>query len=262
MRIVGVSPGRWFADRGALALYPSREEIPLIEKLFAAKAKRDGKDGGDVPINYELEVEVRPRTTRQLATVWALIRVIYIAMNGEPPTKEAAYDLYLDLLDLYANKKPNRFNGNLRPVHISEADVEDAARFIEHLMAVIVEYCDLDLPMQADVRKLFWAWEGHRGGMERDPLDYDAEGRPLSEAAWREKHKVSQASGVGGHMELAHIVSRGADCTAIAEPWNWLMLTYNEHRGLQHQNGWEAFLQQFPHLKARVLRARSLAGAL
>ena len=263
MKVVGTAPVRYFPDRRhAVVLYPSAADIPVVAKLFAAKAKREEKDGGEVYVEYELDVALRPRTTKQLATVWALIKIIHIAMNGEPPTHEESYDLYLDLLDLYANKKPNRFNGNLRAVHISEADVEDAARFIEHLMGVIVEFCDLDLPMQADVRKLFWTWESQRGGMERDPLDYDEMGRPLSEAEWRRRHPVSQASGLGGALELAHIVSRGANMLAINEPWNWVMLTYDEHRAIQHQKGWEPFLAQFPHLKPRVLRARQFAGAL
>ena len=127
--------------------------------------------------------------------------------------------------------------------------MEDAANLISHIMNVIVEFADLTLPLQADVRKLFYEWETTRGGLERDPLDYDEFGNMLVEAEWRKEHPVSQASGIGGALELAHIVSRGADCRQIDESWNWLMLTYEEHRLVQHQKGWAAFLDMYPHLK-------------
>lgn len=261
MKFSGVAAGRYHADRRAIVLYPLESDVPVVQKLFDHKARREEKDGGEVHIAYELEVETRPRTFKQLNTVWALLRILYISMNGEPPTKEQSYDLYLDVLDLYANKKPNRFNGALRPVHLSESDVEDAANLISHVMNVIVEYSDLTLELQTDVRKLFWQWEAHRGGLDRDPLDYDEQGRPLPYDEWRKKHQVSHASGIGGYLERAHIVSRGANAAAIEESWNWIMLTPDEHR-YQHSQGWDPFLDRYPHLKSRVLRARQLAAAI
>jgi hypothetical protein len=260
MKVTGVASGRLYTDRKAIVLYPLDADMTVVEKLFAHKARREEKDGGNVAITYELEVEIRPRTYKQLNTVWALIRILYISMNGEPPTKEQSYDLYLDVLDLYANKKPNRFNGTLRPVHLSESDTEDAANLISHIMNVIVEYADLTMDLQADVRKLFFEWENNRGGMDRDPLDYDEQGNPLPYEEWRKKHQVSHASGRGGYLERAHIVSRGANAAAIEESWNWLMLTTDEHRD-QHQIGWTGWIEKYPHLKSRVLRARQLAGA-
>jgi hypothetical protein len=117
--------------------------------------------------------------------------------------------------------------------------------------------------LQATVRDVFWEWEQWRGGLDNDPLDYaDEECKvPATLAEWKKRHKVSDASGVGGALERAHIVSRGSDHADIEEPFNWLALTHDEHM-FQHSYGWDAFLREWPHLKGRVDRAREMAGKL
>jgi hypothetical protein len=103
-------------------------------------------------------------------------------------------------------------------------------------------------------------WLEWRGGLDRDPLDYqDDELMPLEE--WRKRHPYSEASGRGGQIVRAHIVSRGADHPDIAKAWNWIALLWDEHQQ-QHNIGWDAFLQIYPHLRGRVDRARRLAGKL
>jgi hypothetical protein len=81
----------------------------------------------------------------------------------------------------------------------------------------------------------------------------------VSEELWREKHPYSEASGQGGNIVRAHIVSRGADHPDIEKSWNWLALLDEEHK-FQHQKGWDEFLSVYPHLRGRVERARRLAG--
>ena len=63
-------------------------------------------------------------------------------------------------------------------------------------------------------------------------------------------------------LEVAHIVSRGADKEDIDEVWNLMMLTHYEHIEIMHKKGWNAFLEIYPHLRGRVKRARNLAGKL
>lgn len=232
----------------------------MAEKLFVYKQRKDEKEGGDSYISYEIEVKARERTYKQINTVWALIKIMFVSMNGYNPTKEESYDLYLDVLDLYANKTPNRFTGGLRPVHLSESDVEDAMQLINHILGVMVDYCDLPIEAQSEVKKLFIAWQGWRGELVKDALDYDRDGNILSVREWRETHKVSDASGIGGYLEAAHIVSRGASPSSIDDVRDLIMLTLEEHQ-FQHQHGWSTFLERFPHLKGRVLRARQLFGA-
>lgn len=260
IKITGNAAARYYPERRAVALFFFGEDIPNIEKLFVYKQRRDEKDGGDAGIDFELEVKARAKTFKQHNAIWALLQIMFVSMNGYKPTKDELYDLYLDVLDLYANKRPNRFNGNLRPVHLSESDVEDAAALIGHIMAVLADFCDLSLDAQSEVRKLFDAWQSWKGDLAKDPMDYDENGNLLTVKAWEERHRLSDASGIGGRLETAHIVSRGANVTLVEDVRNLLRLTPDEHR-FQHSQGWEAFLERFPHLKSRVLHARQLIGA-
>lgn len=263
----------WDDKRNVILLAPVKADIPVIKKLFARKADREQKDGANVYPSYSLEVAARDRTFKQNRAIWALITVIFRSMHGRKPTEEEKHDLYLDVLDMYAEKVPNRFTGALRPVHLSESDVYQAGRIITHLMGVLVEYCDLNVSdengqdisadLQADVRTIFNRWQEWRGGLARDPMDYDEEGNELDIVDWIKKHPVSDATGTNtGNLQLCHIVSRGADATAIDKPWNWIRLESSLHLGVQHQNGWVKFLEMYPHLRSRVLRARSLASVL
>jgi hypothetical protein len=83
----------------------------------------------------------------------------------------------------------------------------------------------------------------------------------LTELEWRRKHVYSMASGRGGIIVRAHIVSRGADAADIEKSWNWMALLPEEHEQ-QHRIGWDNFLQIYPHLRGRVDRARELAGKM
>jgi hypothetical protein len=113
------------------------------------------------------------------------------------------------------------------------------------------------------VQSVLQEWEAWRGGLEKDHTDYaDMEGtQMLSEKEWRKTHIYSEASGRGGIIQRAHIVSRGSDAADIEASWNWLALLPEEHEQ-QHRIGWEGFLQIYPHLRGRVERARKLAGKL
>lgn len=271
MKIAGYAGALWDEERKLIILRPNRSDIPIIRKLFLRKADREAKDGQTVYPEYTLDVPAREKTALQVRTVWALVTVIFRSMHGRKPTNEEKYDLYLDVLDMYAEKVPNRFNGSLRPVHLSDSDVYQAGKIITALLQVLVEYCDLNNVMdesekpigdelQATVRTVFNRWTMWRGEQARDPLDYDEEGNELDIVAWLEKHPVSDATGTNpGNLQLCHIVSRGANAATIDHSWNWLRLEESLHIGEQHQHGWERLLQAYPHLRSRVLRARSLA---
>jgi hypothetical protein len=251
----------WIQDKGVVWMRPNPEDSIAFEKFFFYLAKRQEKSEETIYPIVTLDVPARERTYKQNNTLWALIRIIFESMNGRKPTKDEAYELYLDILAEYAERVPSRFSGALRPIHISESDTRHAAQLIQACFDIIVDYCDLTVDLQADVRKLFYAWHDWRGKQDFDPLDCADNDREIAEREWREKHKISDASGVGGVIEKAHIVSRGANVAAIDKPWNWLALTPEEHR-LQHQHGWGEFLAQYPHLRGRVERARKLAAEM
>ncbi|GHT52946.1 hypothetical protein FACS1894106_2790 [Spirochaetia bacterium] len=234
----------------------------LIEKFFSTKNRRDGYNGKDFIVQVELDLPYQKRTFKQNSSVWILVTAIFQSMEGRLPDEEEKYGLYLDLLEQYAEKVSNRFGG-MRPVHISESNSYEGARFIDGLLYHLATLCDLDTDTQSDVVSVLQDWENWRGNLEADPLDYAdlACTRLLTEEEWREKHRVSEASGSSGDIVRAHIVSRGADHPDIEMAWNWLALLHDEHMD-QHQKGWDEFLRIYPHLKGKVDRARRLAGKL
>lgn len=225
----------------------------LFKKLMDKR-----RAGDETAIIASFDLPERDRTYDQLKTVWALVGIIFESTEGRKGMAEELYALYLDLLEIYAEKVPNRFNNALRPVHVSRedpaCDVSSVAYFIEGLMLHLSQECKLPIDAQTEVRGLLTVWSAWRGRLENDPLD---ECRDLE--TWRRRHPYSEASGKSGAIERAHIVSRGADAVDIEEPWNWIALTHDEHIGIQHALGWEELLNRFPHLAGRVGRARNQA---
>jgi len=232
----------------------------LIDRLFRKKAEMEERNKHEYFLHVVLELKYQKRTFKQNNSVWVLITAIFESMEGRLPDEEEKYGLYLDLLEEYADKIPSRLNGKLRPVRISEANSMEGARFIDGLIYHLSMYCDLTYAAQVTVIDVLREWGSWRGGLEVDPIDYvDLEcTRLLTESEWREKHPVSEASGKGGAIELAHIVSRGADAADIGKAWNWIALLHDEHVE-QHHIGWDNFLHIYPHLRGRVDRARKLA---
>lgn len=219
-----------------------------------------GKAGERTVFQGSFGLEEHTRTYDQLKTAWKLISIIFESIEGRRGSTQELYGLYLDLLNEYAVKVVCKLRGDVRPVHLNKDDPEcsisTAAHFIEGLMIHLSQFCDLPMGPQTQVRGLLTTWLAWRGGLEDDPLDAD-----MSEADWRLRHVFSEASGLGGLIQRAHIVSRGTDEKDIEEPWNWMALTVDEHR-LQHSAGWEAFIAKYPHLTGRVERARRKAHKL
>jgi hypothetical protein len=233
----------------------------LIDRIFTKKQEWEERNGREFYLQIELDLRYQKRTFKQNSTVWKLIECIWSSMEKDPPTEEEKYGLYLDLLEVYADKTKNRITGELRPIHISESNSLEGAHFIDNLLYHLAVMCNLDYDTQSQVIDVLQEWESWRGSLEIDPMDYsDTEcTRLLTEAEWREKHQVSEASGRGGDIIRAHIVSRGSDSPDIEKAWNWMALLHEEHMQ-QHRIGWDEFLQIYPHLRGRVERARRMAG--
>jgi hypothetical protein len=241
----------------------NRAGTDMLRRIFEKKREWEENNQKEFFLCLELELRHQKRTFKQNSTVWKLVECIWASMEKDPPTEEEKYSLYLDLLEVYADKTKNRITGELRPIHISESNPLEGAHFIDNLLYHLATMCNLDYGTQSQVIDVLQDWESWRGTLEIDPMDYsDTEcTRLLTEDEWREKHPVSEASGQGGSIDRAHIVSRGSDTQDIEKAWNWIALTHEEHMQ-QHQIGWDAFLQIYPHLRGRVDRARNLAGKL
>jgi hypothetical protein len=240
----------------------NKSEAELIDRIFTKKQEWEERNGREFYLQIELDLRYQKRTFKQNSSVWVLVTAIFESLEGRLPDEEEKYGLYLDLLELYADKKPIRFGG-MRPVHISESNSMEGARFIDGLLYHLATMCDLQTDTASTVFDVMCQWEEWRGSLEIDPIDYSDLDctKLLTETEWREKHRVSEASGRGGDIIRAHIVSRGADSPDIEKAWNWMALLHDEHMQ-QHQIGWDEFLQIYPHLRGRVERARCMAGKL
>ena len=261
--------------QAALWKHPQRQEDYILLKatcpkdnhlvldFFRAKKEREERNQKEFFVQAVLDLPRRKRTFKQNAAVWKLVTVIFESMEGRLPAEEEKYGLYLDLLDAYPDKVPNRIRGGLRPIHISEANSLEGSKFIDGLLSHLAAECGLKPDLQAAVQEVLQDWKNWRGGQEKDHADYaDREQSVmLTEEEWREKHVYSEVSGRGGIIQRAHIVSRGSYAAGIEASWNWIAMTPEEHEQ-QHRRGWDDFLGIYPHLRGRVERARNLAGKL
>lgn len=255
MKIAGFFHGVLYKNQIVLRATDSKD-MKLIYKLFNGKKAREDRSQKEILLKCEIDAQFQKRTYKQLNTVWKLVTVIFESMENRLPTEEEKYDLYLDLLELYADKTPSKVRPNeLRPVRISESKTVEAARFIDGLLYHLATECELSYDLQADVRSVLYEWEIWRGQQEHDFRDDD------TVTKWREHAKYSEASGMGGQVDCHHIVSRGAAPQFANCAWNVIALTREEHEFF-HRKGWNAFLEKYPHLRGRVERAFEKAGHL
>ena len=200
------------------------------------------------------------KTYKQLKTALALIAVLFESIYGKKPSETERQEFHNELLELYSDKKQSLLNPDkLVPVTFREMSNSQMSRFISCLITEIVESCDLSLDEQVHVEEVFKEWESFLGEQETDWNDYDENGNLLSMEEWKKNHTVSFASGKGGQLDVAHIVTRGSDEKDIEHCWNVMMLTREEHLK-QHEIGWANFCEIYPHLKGRVNRAKKMAG--
>ena len=224
------------------------KDLITLQKMFKSKSEREKRTQQEILLECELDAAFQHRTFRQLRAVFKLVTVIFQSdsENHRKPTEEEKYSLYLDLLGLYADKIPNRYTGELRSIHISEANTMAGSHFIDGLLFHVTTMCNLPNDLQATVRSVLYEWEIWRGKQEHDIND----DRTISEM--REYLVYSEASG-RTPVHFHHIVSRGACPVAIEKAWNIMALTPDEHNFFHQQcKTWDEFLEKYPHLRGRV----------
>lgn len=236
---------------GKIILKPVDEkDYPIINKLFENKKAREGRTKQEVLLRCEINAPYQHKTLKQTNSVWLLVDLIFQSIEHRKGTVEELYDLYSSLLDEYADKKPNRLFERLRPVHLSEMNTEQAARFIDNLLFHLANLCNLTTDLESDVRKFIYEWEEWKNKPENEFEEF----RSMDELI--EKVRYSEASGRGGALHRHHIVSRGACPAAIDKTWNIMVLTPDEHNFFHQQcKSWDDFLEVYPHLRNKVNRA-------
>lgn len=218
-------------------------------------------------VSVDLKSSGNKKTFDQVKTAWALIDVLFQSIWFKRPTESQRKQFYQEILSDYsqtgnADKIPSLLHkGTSVTIGMSDMDKKQLSKFIQYLISLIAESCDLEEAEQMAVVDIFKDWQEYKSSLEVDPEDCDEAGNFLTIDKWRAAHTVSFASGIGGDLDLAHIVSKGADEVHRDCCWNTMMLTHEEHM-MQHRVGWNKFLEIYPHLRGRVERARRLAGKL
>jgi len=228
----------------------------IVEKLFRNKKEREGRTKQEVLLRCEINAPYQHRTFKQNNAVWILISIIFQSMEGRNGTHEELYELYCDLLEEYADKKPSRLNDRLRPIHLSEMNTEQAGRFINSLLFHLATLCELSIDLQSSVRKFIYEWEEWKYKPENEFEEFS------SIEEMREYVIFSEASG-RTPVHYHHIVSRGACPAAIDKAWNILALTPDEHNFFHQQcKNYDEFLERYPHLRGKIETAQRKAAEL
>ncbi len=215
-------------------------------------------------VTVTINVSRSNKTYDQVKTVFALCSILFQSQYDRKPTSEENQKFYESLLWDFADREPDLLHPEREvPIHLSKMSKMQAAQFINNIMALIIENCDLNDRQQIEVKELFQQFKAQTSVGEGNPCDYDEEGNLLSIDDWCERNNVSMASGVNdGTLEIAHIISKGShpeyrDCV-----WNFLRLTHYEHLEIQHRKGWSELLKIYPHLLPRVKSAYDRIGVL
>lgn len=239
-------------EKGFFLIPATQTDLSLL-KCFTAEVE-----------NQYLSVTVKnsksTKSYKQLQTVWALITIMFKTMYGRKPTETERQQFHNELLDMYSERRASFLHpGETVPITLREMSNQQMSKFIQCLITEIGESCDLDINDQTEIQQVFFEWQNYMSEQSDDWNDYDNDGNLLSMDKWREIHNISFASGKGGPLDLAHIVTRGSDAEDMDKCWNVMMLTHEEHMK-QHEIGWNNFCDIYPHLRGRVERAKKLAG--
>lgn len=205
------------------------------------------------------------KTYDQVKTVFALTSILFQCNFDRVPSQSENEAMYRSLLEDYAPRKDDILHPERTvPITLSEMSKYEAMQFINALLNLIMENCDLTDSQQVDVKRIFEEFQTNNSSGECNPTDYHKDGTMLTEEEFRQQNNFSFASGIKGSEErplhLHHILTRhhaaAKDCS-----WNWLMLLPEEHDYF-HQNGYEKFFELYPSVAKRVKTAFDNAHAL
>lgn len=222
-------------------------------------------EAGNQIITVTAEIKRVNKTYEQIKLAWALISICCEINYGHKPVGDEADNMCQALYKMFAEEYEwqNPLTGEIEKNKITMSKMSKAqmCAFINNIINYLAQDCDLNTTQQIGVKEIFEQYMSFRSELKEDFVDMDAEGNYISIEEFRRINTISFASGMGGALELAHIVSRGTAPQFEECSWNVMMLTPEEHK-LQHQAGWEKFLEIYPHLRGRVERARKMAHKL
>ena len=245
---------------GSYLLLPATPNDKRILDTFAQSTK-------DKYVTVTVNFNRGTKSYDQVKTIFALIGIRFQLQYHRAPTDTEQAMVYSSFLWKYADRQTNPLNPEEEiPISLSEMSKSQAASFISAIIADIYEYAGDSLTdtQMVELKEVFEEFQAANGQGVGNPLDYDSDGKLLSEDEWRAKNHFSFASGVSTEdLQLHHILSRGAHKAFEDKAWNWIMLTDYEHNRIIHaKGGWSRFLEMFPHCASRIKNAYDMAHEL
>lgn len=210
----------------------------------------------------EIETWNAARSMAQHTTLRGIERFVAWAMLGRKPTDRECEFVHEAVLEEAAPEILNPVTGTMMPKRSSMMSVVEISACIEHAM-VMLGLQDISDKVMAeiggDMKRLWDAWYTWRYEQEEDPL-FEAE-QNMSWDEYSGRHPICEICGIGPRdgdpLERQHIVSGGSAPADYEKPWNWIHGHHSHHR-YQHDEGWSMLLNQHPHMRGKVERARDL----
>jgi len=219
---------------------------PFLTRYFGkAQSKADAENRprkpGDLPVlTFNMAFWYRKRSLDQNALYWAIMTILGFEVFGEFGHEE---ELHEEILAIYAPRVDGPLTKRPVPKRSKHLNTVEFSRLIEGVFKELAEHGVEETGSQ--IIGLYRDWQTLRE--KEDPL----EGSYKDAEEYRERVPYCEAclKYLGGEERgsMAHIVSRGAG--GPDADWNYLHLCDEDHVLVQHSQGWEAFLERYPHLR-------------
>lgn len=215
-------------------------------------------------------VPTAQRSLSQNALHWPLASIICYETTGtfEKDQVELVHDGILErYAERYGTWVINPLTGKRQARRSHKFSKPEFTQLIEMDFAILSEIGVHSVENGEQVRGYFLEWQNWRGKQKVDPLTHASLAEYDERVPYCEACLCPLAKGEG---QLAHIVSAGAggDTRPVTEEdvedrqrvWNRVKLCSRDHIFLDHQNGDEELIGNYPHLAYRVNRARKRFG--
>lgn len=247
---------------GLMTFQTNRTARELMRKFLIDKKAKEAKKDKAYKFRLTIEYATKKRTLSQNKLYWALVTILSFEAYGSFGHEEETHE---ELLRLYAPRVDGALTGMQQPKRSRHMDTVEFSQLVER---VFMELSSRGVEMEgAESIGSYWSeWQSWRAKQGIDPLsetyrdieDYKRK-VPFCEACmtylW-----ITDQTGTDiyvGHM--AHIVSKGAG--GRDDMVNRVGLCGDCHIRMQHQKGWWALIDQFPHIRWRIEKAFEAQGS-
>lgn len=234
--------------QGYLVIKADRFSAESLASLFKSVEKKS--TWPRVPIEFDIKYARKDRTLDQNRLYWALINILAYEKTGEYGWEDQAHEY---VLDTYAPRIHSKFTGKAEPMRSSHMNT---IQFAELIDAVFNELAQLEIPVhhQTDIRSYWAKHMEHKYSLDsievtEKTIEEYRRSQTFCEACTKPLlHGTDNYEG-----NIAHIVSKGAGGSDAA--WNLFHFCVHDHLEIQHQNGWEKLIEQYPHIRGKYEHA-------